>query len=353
MTLVIVGLFVPVIASAHEHTHTHQTHKSPAQRNADLLLAEKAKKAKQQLANQLLKSKPNMFDTVWSKNSIISGFEKRELQLNDLIAKCSRSVTSFGDTGLEQLLIPVADYNEIYRRQTMVKSLVQDELLFNKLRAALSDVAAGEEAFLAYWDENNAVHREASRFYYSLISYVSKDAEERLNRNKIALEGGYWVSLWSSTTMLLSYVFLDGLKELSTDKNKRVELSEKLQQADLLGFLRGVMFGKAWENFKQPFVCENVLNKKDGFPIFADDEDKQPNIFDPFAFVTLLGSGSAGDRYNAFYEPATRSAKAIGGERTESLIGKPIGSALGITAAGAGMGVSLAIWFAVLQYSYM
>ncbi len=350
-TLVIIGLFLPIIASAHAHTPSKE--QSPAKKASELLLAEKNKKAKQQLANQLLKSKPNVFDSVWSKNSIISGFEKRELQLNDLITKCSRSVTSFGNSGLEQLLIPVADSSEINRRQTMVKSLVQDEVLFNNLRAALSNVAAGEEAFLAYWDENNAVHREANRFYYSLVSYISKDAEERLNHNKLALEGGYWVSLWSSATMLLSYVFLDGLKELSTDKNKRVELSEKLQQADLLGFLRGVMFGKAWENFKQPFVWDNVLNTSKQFPVFAKDADGQPNVFDPFAFMTLLGSGSAGDRYNAFYEPITRSTRAVGGEQTESFIGKPIGSALGLTAAGAGMGASLAIWFAVLQYSYM
>jgi len=71
-----------------------------------------------------------------------------------------------------------------------------------------------------------------------------------------------------------------------------------------------------------------------------------------FAFATLLYSGSAGDRYAAFYEPITRSTNAVGGDQAESVIGKPIGSLLGITAAGAGMGASLAIWFAILQYSY-
>lgn len=356
ITLIIVGLCMPIVASGlelsigisngHDYNHGHVPLKKRT--------AAELKKLKKQLANQLLKSKPNVFDEVWNKNSIISGFEKRELQLNDLIAKCSRSVTSFGDGGLEQLLIPVADRREIDRRQTMVKSLVQDEAMFNKLRSALSQIAAGEEAFLAYWDPNNAVHREANRFYYSLISYLSKDAEEGLNHSKVALEAGYWSSLWSSATMMLSYVFLDGLSELVTDKKKRVDLSGKFLRGDISGFVQGVMAGKAWEKFKRPFVCNNVLNMddEDKFPVFAKIEGTDETTFDPFAFATLLYSGSAGDRYNAFYEPITRSTKAVGGDHAESLIGKPIGSLLGVTAAGAGMGANLAIWFAILQYSY-
>lgn len=355
ITLVIAGLCMPVVTSGlelsltlsvgHDHNHNHAPVKNRT--------AAELKKFKQHVANQLLKSKPNVFDEVWNKNSIISGFEKRELQLHDLITKCSRSVTSFGDTGLEQLLVPVADYREINRRQTMVKSLVHDEALFNKLRGALSQIAAGEEAFLAYWDPNNAVHREANRFYYSLIAYLSKDAEESLNHSKVALEAGYWSSLWSSATMVLSYMFLDGLSELLTDKKKRVDLSGKFLRGDIPGFVQGVMAGKAWEKFKRPFVLRNVLNvdAEDQFPVFAKDSNDQ-TTFDPFAFGTLLFSGSAGDRYAAFYEPITRSAKAVGGDQVESVIGKPIGSLFGTTAAGVGIGVNLAMWFAILQYSY-
>lgn len=352
--LVLVGLFVPVLASAHAHGHNHtpQKNQSPAQRAAELALAEKNKKAKQQLANQLLQSKPNVFDTVWSKNSIISGFEKRELQLNDLIEKCNRSVTSFGATGLEQLLIPVSDYSEINRRQTMVKSLVQDEVLFSKLRKALSNVAAGEEAFLAYWDPNNSVHREANRFYYSMLSHLRENIDGALNHNRLALELGFWSSLWSSATIMLSYMFLDGLTDLGENKQKRVELIGKLWSGDIAGFFKGVMLGQAWEKFKRPFILDNVLNKegKDTSPLFAKNE-KLEDVFDPFAFGVHLYSGSSGDRFNAMHEPITRSARAIGGGTGEAL-GKPVGTFLGVTAAGIGGAKDIALWVAVLKYSY-
>ena len=97
-TLVAIGLCVPIMVLLLMTMHIHII------MNKGLLDREKqrnccwpknSKKAKQQLAKQLLKSKPNVFDTVWSKNSIISRFEKGELQINDLITKCSRTVSRY------------------------------------------------------------------------------------------------------------------------------------------------------------------------------------------------------------------------------------------------------------------
>ena len=69
----------------------------------------------------------------------------------------------------------MSDYNEIHRRQTMVRSLVQDEVLFNKLREHYHSVALGEDALLAYWNpasqEENHAHAKVMSLYYNLYAW--------------------------------------------------------------------------------------------------------------------------------------------------------------------------------------
>ena len=270
VTLVIIGLFMPVMASAHGHAHTPHTAQSPAQKAAELLLAEKNKKIKQQLANQLLKSKPNVFDEVWSRNSIISGFEKRELQVNDLISKCSRSVTSFGDSGLEQLLVPVADRREINRRQTMVKSLVQDEAMFNKLRGALSQISAGEEALLAYWNYDHANAKVGGLYYYLT------PRSDMLNKSSLALEGGFWFSIFSSIKSLAAYLCIEGIIEDCLDPD-----------AANIDFARALQKGR--DKLFKPFNPNSDLN----------EENLRTNgDFSSKKIIYHQMKGTAGDRYN-------------------------------------------------------
>ncbi len=269
--LVVIGLFAPVMTFAHDHAHVAHANQSPAQRAAGLLLAEKNKKAKQQLASQLLKSKPNVFDTVWSKNSIISNFEKRELQIDDLISKCSRSVTAFGDIGLEWLLVPVSDCTEIHRRQVMIQSLVKDEALFNKLRRALSNVVAGEDALLAYWSYDHSNAKVGSLYYYLT------PGADKLNKSSLALEGGFWFSTISSIKSLAGYICLEGI------------VDECLKAPDDEGIDFGSAFRTGAEKMFKPFDPSSTLK---------EDDLKTRGSFSVRKLFNHQRNGTAGDRYN-------------------------------------------------------
>lgn len=271
--LVIVSLCAPAMVFAHDHAHTHHNEQESigSRKAVELRLVEKHKKAKQQLASQLLKSKPNVFDTVWSKNSIISGFEKRELQLNDVIDKCNRSVTAFGSTGLEQLLIPVSDYTEIHRRQIMIQSLVQDEALFNKLRASLSKIAEGEDALLTYWDAANPLKNalESKSFYYWLLPGSNK-----FNESSLALEGRFWWIMFASTESLLTQLCLTSVITDFLDSNKK-----------------NVDF---WGSFKNGLERISTTNN----PVSGIDTDALKNQNLNFKEWTQhLFGGTAGDKY--------------------------------------------------------
>jgi hypothetical protein len=103
------------------------------------------------VAQYLLNSKPNSYT---NRASIITQNEWDELKLDNLVDKICKPETSFGATGLRWLFWPVSNLQEIQRRQTMVKTLVADEKLYNDLQKVLKDIKQGERALLSYWAED-------------------------------------------------------------------------------------------------------------------------------------------------------------------------------------------------------
>jgi energy-coupling factor transporter ATP-binding protein EcfA2 len=272
--LTLIGLFVPSILIAHDHAAIHND-SSTTRKEVELLVAEHNKKVKRQLATQLLKSKPNIFDSNWHKNAIVSDFEKRELQLPDLITKCSRSMTAFGDIGLEWLLVPVSDYAEIKRRQTIVRSLVQDRQFFCKLRDTLSSIAKGENALLAYWDNEYINNKTINGLYFSMIPYA-----DTFNKSSLALQGGYWASLMSSVQSLAFYLCFDAVIDDCLDsREKDINIRRAL--------------GKGARKLFKPFRLKSKLTE--------GSLRTQPNGTGDFSFKKILYKqlkGSAGDRFN-------------------------------------------------------
>jgi energy-coupling factor transporter ATP-binding protein EcfA2 len=266
-TFIFVGLCVPFLVSADENRQNSQLPRD--RKTLEIALTEQTKKEKKQLANRLLKSKANLFDSVWSKNSIISPFEKRELQIDDLITKCSRSVTAFGDIGLDWLLIPISNSTEIQRRQTIVQSLVQDEVLFNNLRNALSHIALGEDALLAYWKRDQD-HAKVGDLYYNLTPRA-----DVLNKSSLALEGGFWFSILGSIKSLAAYLCVEGVIEEC--------LNPDVPEINLFDSVR-----KGVNKFARPLSPHSEL---------TEEKLKNNGTFNLKNILYHQMKGTAGDRY--------------------------------------------------------
>ncbi len=157
----------------------------------------------QQTADYVLNSMPNRYQDL---PMVITQNENNELQLERLISVLGRPQTSFGFTGLKWLLVPVTDLNEIRRRQTIVRSLVQDEKLYNELKKALHKVQKGEGALLNYWKDKFKLHEDAQ----SVFNYKFPKS---FNKSSVALEGGAWLELGQAAASLFKLHILTVIEQ--------------------------------------------------------------------------------------------------------------------------------------------
>ncbi len=206
--------------------------------------------------------------------TIITNNEWKELHLDQLLGVLDRTQTGFGGWGLKKLLHPIADQDELQRRQEIIKLLINDDQLFNKLTRLLQEIHKIEEGLLAYWYVHDNLSRKANRFYYTI-----PNLKDFLNGNSIALEGGVAIKLARSCSSLLTTLCLHGLEsEIS-----RWLLGDK-NELDLSG---GIMSGLK-EPLRQHSPELEVLKGKKNF--------------DFKTYMQCLFYGSLGDRYKILYE---------------------------------------------------
>jgi hypothetical protein len=109
---------------------------------------------KMNFINDLCRLKPAQLQ----KPSILSAIEFDELNIAKLIGLCGAPMTDFGTAGLIWLSIPISDYPEMYRRQGIIRNLVENESSFDQLRIALHNVKKGEDALIMYWNKQSKLH---------------------------------------------------------------------------------------------------------------------------------------------------------------------------------------------------
>lgn len=331
------------------------------------------------IASQLLVSKPTVFDSLIPK-SIISVTDWQELQLDDLVNQFCKPETSFGPQGLRWLLIPIDDQAEVVRRQTIIRSLVQDRQLYDDVQNALHAVKESEDAILAYWDHRNEVHKDAGRFYYSLLPMLSKKFDSLLNKNRVTLEGGYWFSLWSALALLQMYCMLDG-----NDKDQSILDLMTLGRWKEIGQR---MFGGStyqemkrtwapWPVYTAPVVDHTAAVRGTGsYPIFTKAEVLNPGApegehlykytYDETGrlnfgnCMNILGSGSIVDRFKVAHDPIHRGTHELGATidntagttfcaAAGSGVGHIMGSVAGVLTASGGLVLKNAIWIGLVK----
>ncbi len=136
-------------------------------------------------------------------SEVLDAHSARELQLSWLVEKLDRTQTYIGSSCLGNTLNPTNEISEIERRQSLIKTLMDNPHLFNNMTLALQSVAKSEEAVLTYWNEKDPVTYNIAGCYFS--SFAS------LNKSKLALEGATLFDFGSRIKNLVGLLFLQGL----------------------------------------------------------------------------------------------------------------------------------------------
>ncbi|HRN78614.1 MAG TPA: hypothetical protein PLU71_05215 [Candidatus Dependentiae bacterium] len=276
-------------------------------------IQQRYEQTRQQIANDVLLSVPNEFEHI---QPIITSFEWRELQVDNLVNKLNKTVTAFGQQGLKWLLCPITDSAEIERRQTIIKTLVEDTTFFSRLDIALRHVKQGEDALLLYWDQKNPYHEQVKKFFYRLLP---KKINNVLNNNRYALDFGFLYTVCVAARMLVHELCLGGIYQEFSD----------FEQQDI-DLMRGLKRGLG-----APLDIHNcVMNKLYTGPASVHNSDGSIN-WKRLLHVSI--NGTAKDRHGVLYD--------LFGQRT-------IGSILGWSSAAFSALSYDVFWYLLLEYAW-
>ena len=157
----ILGLCIPMLlgtCSSYAYAEDQKTEQQLAEERYEQ--EEKAREvaqiAKHKMAfiNELCRMRPMQLRIP----TILSSVEFDELDIGKLVGIAGIPLTEFGNAGIIWLSTPIADYTEISRRQGIVRTLVQDESSFERLRKALQLIKKGEDPLIMYWNKESKLH---------------------------------------------------------------------------------------------------------------------------------------------------------------------------------------------------
>ena len=166
-----------------------------------------------ELVDSVLNSKPitNVFHVITDQN------EWEELECEFGLATLNRTVTRFGLWGLRQLMRPIADKEEIMRRQALIRLLVDDQDLFERIQCSLQKMSTVQDALLAYWKNYDVLQEKTKKLYYNLLGGFTKNIDRSLNTNRWALECSIGMEIVKQLSLLSALFGLSGLVEETID----------------------------------------------------------------------------------------------------------------------------------------
>ena len=227
---------------------------------------------KREFVSKIFNTKPYANE----RNSIITDVEWRELLLDRLLEVLDRTQTGFGPWGLKQLLYPIADHDELMRRQNIIKLLIENEDLYNQIQHLLYRIHKTEDALLVYWYPHDTLRRDAENLYFTIPKIKNV-----LNDHRSSLESGVVAELFGLCSSLLTSLCLHGL----WFEGSRWLLGDN----DDFNFMRGVMSG-----IKEP-LRQNSLS------LYMLKEKGESELSYKMYWRSMI-YGSAGDRYKVISE---------------------------------------------------
>lgn len=123
--------------------------------------------------------------TTWADLTLFSG---KDSQKTCLLENIDRSVTNLGRTTLACMIAqPTTDAQQLMRRQTVVRQLLADPVLFDQIDQILNRIKACENLTLSFW-LHDPLEQSAARHYFNIPGLGGMN--DMLNRNDVALEVG-------------------------------------------------------------------------------------------------------------------------------------------------------------------
>lgn len=332
--LTIIGLCIPMLLSicsfavrADEHKTEQQLREEQYEREEKARYEARVAELKVNFINGLCQSMPSSFNRPF----IISPVEWEELDITRLIGIHDMPHTAFGRAGLRWLSLPVADYNEITRRQNIIRTLMQNESSFDQLSIALQNVKKGEDPLIQYcWDGwQSGLHRyikemilpdiekpkELSQFGEMKYELSQKLYGEEVNKLQMSVPG-------LEATALAQFFNLIGLTFETYIEYCIVQMmwrpTHELKDPKLWAraFVPDTSLGKAilkyifkgiWQSIN-PYDDMKVPGKEKTYKVyeqnFKDRVEKSLDNMGPLHKIQILLTGSAKDKYTFGYESA-------------------------------------------------
>ncbi len=121
--------------------------------------------------------------TTWTDLNLFAG---KSDQNNCLLESINHTATNVGRMSLACMIAaPITDVNELKQRQSVVRQLLADPVLFQKIDEILNRMKPCENLALSFW-LHDPLEQTASRHYFNLPGLPG--LSDTLNRNDIALE---------------------------------------------------------------------------------------------------------------------------------------------------------------------
>ncbi len=184
-----------------------------------------------------------------NNQSIITKTEFEELQIGRLMHMFDQTETSFGLIGLNWLLKPIANFNEIKKRQTIIKTIAQNQKLFNQLQHALRDIKESETALLNYWRQQYHLHNSAKGlFEYTGQNFITnffnkqKSLAEFCNKKESLLESSVWFQFADAAAGLAKFSLSGIINDFSRQVSNSFWLGSSIQ---------GISLETTWRSLKE------------------------------------------------------------------------------------------------------
>lgn len=232
-----------------------------------------------------------------SPSAALSHIEWRELKLDALADRLDSTQTIFGRWALDKLLQPIIVRTDLEARQALLKTLVEDDALFDALSNELAIIAQTQKEFLTLFDRRDQLYIRAQEFYFDFPLMARLNAS--LNKSALSLEGSFISSIGSQLLSIVGMLCLDGaqremMRWLLSDDDSTLNLVD--------GFKQGLKAPYMQHSFEQT----DYFSAKRNSPTFTRWNAKD--------YFRVMISGSFGDRYQLLQD---------GFHSTPSLLGLP------------------------------
>lgn len=251
-----------------------------------------------------------------TRNTIATSHEQKELDLEWLVSKIDRTVTSLGRWGLKQTFYPTDDISQINIQQARIKALVDDPQLFARVEQLLGQIKKYEKSMITYWFDYDKAH---SLYYdfgipFDFFKPLTDKLNTFLNNNKLALEFSSGYAVWLAFKSLATHLMLTGFwQEIAESTERKFLPIPEDEKEDGFNITRGLTRGlfdlkRNHTPWQSKVTTHHRVFKEEGKNALGQTtysyEDIKGYGKRPYDFQKAMFRGTLGDQYVALSQGA-------------------------------------------------